>query len=200
MKSSSNHRTTSRRGQGGRGTYAGAVAGATILAAMATAACGSAQGSPPSTGRIEVVESAGIVGMLRPEAPVTLAPGQAVAVAGSALIVRFERVIEDSRCPRGTTCVWAGRARVELAARTSPSGPDREIEIEIGSPEKGFFELAGKRVVAEALEPAPKGDSQITPGAYRLRLSTPATKPPNGGRSSGGRGTSSGAARPDRDR
>jgi hypothetical protein len=193
MTSGAKHGTTKRTG---RWLYGGAIAGAAILTAVATAACSSAQGSPPSTGRIEVVEREGIVGTLRPDLPVTLAPGQAVAVAGSALIVRFERVLEDSRCPRGTTCVWAGRARVELAARTSPSGPDRPIEMEIGSPERGSFALAGKRIVAEALDPAPVADAPVSPGAYRLRLSTPATKAPNAGRSSGDRGKGSGSTRP----
>ena len=41
-----------------------------------------------------------------------VALGEAVAMDG--VTVRFVRVAEDSRCPPGVTCVWAGRAHVEL--------------------------------------------------------------------------------------
>lgn len=41
-----------------------------------------------------------------------VALGEAVAVDG--VEVRFARVAEDSRCPPDVSCVWAGRAHVEL--------------------------------------------------------------------------------------
>ncbi|MEL6616709.1 MAG: hypothetical protein AAFQ43_13285, partial [Bacteroidota bacterium] len=49
---------------------------------------------------------------------IVLEVGDAVQVDGYAL--RYVDLVEDSRCPEGTTCVWSGRAKVRLAA----SSPD----------------------------------------------------------------------------
>lgn len=40
--------------------------------------------------------------------------GQSVRVEGERLTVTFSRVAEDSRCPEGVQCVWAGNAKVVL--------------------------------------------------------------------------------------
>ncbi len=47
-----------------------------------------------------------------PTGEVRIALGESVAVDG--VPVRFVRIAEDSRCPPGVSCVWAGRAHVEL--------------------------------------------------------------------------------------
>jgi hypothetical protein len=158
----------------GRRRHAGKMplsAVAIALAALAgAAACGSAASSPPSTGRVETVERDTVIGTIRPGAPLRLAPGQSAAVAGTAMTVRFTRVLEDSRCPRGVTCVWAGRARVELAVRSTPNGPDRTMEVEVGSPDKGTVEVGGRKLIAEALEPEPQAKVPTSNDAYRLRL------------------------------
>lgn len=43
-----------------------------------------------------------------------LAHSAAVEVADTGLEVRFQGVLEDSRCPENARCIWAGNARVEL--------------------------------------------------------------------------------------
>jgi hypothetical protein len=128
--------------------------------------------APASTGRtsVEMRTGTGIVGSLRNGAPQKLAPGQAVAVAGSLATVEFARVIEDSRCPRGTTCVWAGRARVAMNVRISPSAPATAMELEVGSPEKGSVGIGDMRIVARALAPYPEAKVPIAAGDYRLEL------------------------------
>jgi hypothetical protein len=40
--------------------------------------------------------------------------GQWVTIEGERLRVTFDRVAEDSRCPEGVQCVWAGNAKVVL--------------------------------------------------------------------------------------
>src|SRR5688500_18294200 len=53
----------------------------------------------------------------------TLGPGESVSLADGVLSVRFERVTEDSRCPRGVNCVWEGDAVVAIvASRAGASG------------------------------------------------------------------------------
>ena len=45
--------------------------------------------------------------------------GKEAKVEGEDLKIAFVSVAEDSRCPEGATCVWAGNARVHLVARNS---------------------------------------------------------------------------------
>jgi len=40
---------------------------------------------------------------------------QSATVAGTPYAIRFENVVEDSRCAPDVQCVWAGRVRIELA-------------------------------------------------------------------------------------
>jgi hypothetical protein len=40
--------------------------------------------------------------------------GQQANVNGTSLRIRFEAVTNDSRCPQGVQCVWAGNAAVNL--------------------------------------------------------------------------------------
>ena len=57
--------------------------------------------------------------------PFRLSEGESVQMAGHAL--RFQSVVEDSRCPENTTCVWEGRAKVRLAVSNPAGGADAAI-------------------------------------------------------------------------
>ena len=48
---------------------------------------------------------------------IQLAPGEQAAFAQQQLLVEFVRVVEDSRCPSDTTCVWAGEAKLQISTR-----------------------------------------------------------------------------------
>ena len=97
-----------------------------------------------------------------------LAPGESARIEDRDVTVRFTSVLEDSRCPKEVTCVWAGRARV--AIEVGRDGQEaRTFELEIGAA-SATVEVEGLRLTAEALDPYPR-DSQTTPTeAYRLRL------------------------------
>lgn len=47
---------------------------------------------------------------------VKLRAGGGAVVEGEGLRVRFDSVANDSRCPEGVTCVWAGNAEVLIEA------------------------------------------------------------------------------------
>lgn len=55
-----------------------------------------------SCGRVDDIQ-----GLLNEE--LSLSIGQGVSITGEDLVISFEDVTEDSRCPRNVTCVWAGR-------------------------------------------------------------------------------------------
>lgn len=44
----------------------------------------------------------------------TLGPGQEAVIQSEDLHVRFDSVVEDSRCPAQVVCVWSGQARVAV--------------------------------------------------------------------------------------
>ena len=46
--------------------------------------------------------------------PFSLRVGQRIGLKRAGLRIRFVAVTEDSRCPAGVTCVWAGNAKVQI--------------------------------------------------------------------------------------
>jgi hypothetical protein len=47
-----------------------------------------------------------------PQIAIKMDLGETVEIDG--ILITFEKVLEDSRCPENVQCVWAGRARVEV--------------------------------------------------------------------------------------
>jgi hypothetical protein len=62
--------------------------------------------------------------------PFELRVGRTATVAGESLTVSFEGVPEDSRCPTGVQCVWAGNARVQVVL--SKDGKAAGVELNTG--------------------------------------------------------------------
>jgi hypothetical protein len=157
--------------------------GSAVLAlglTLAQLSCASGTGAAPSTGRATAAASTGRtstaeraseaapVAILGASAPVRLAPGESAGLPLRDARIRFDRVLEDSRCPTGVTCVWAGRARVAVSTRAGGTLESRSHELEVGSEEKGVLDIGGIRVRAVALEPHPKADIPADSDAYRL--------------------------------
>lgn len=46
--------------------------------------------------------------------PFKIKLGQTLEFQGTDLSITFEELLEDSRCPEGATCVWAGNGRVSI--------------------------------------------------------------------------------------
>jgi len=97
--------------------------------------------------------------------------GQQVQVGDYILI--FQEVEEDSRCPKGTNCIWAGRAVVKLSVLTPGKQPTEHKAI-FGQT-KGD-EKANTTVVLEGsysieltgLKPYPEADVEM--GPYVLKV------------------------------
>ncbi|RMF03037.1 MAG: hypothetical protein D6772_02670 [Bacteroidetes bacterium] len=76
-------------------------------------------------------------------------------------------VIEDSRCPRGTTCVWEGQAVVQLMVNKQAL----RLTLQAGDPTLAVKTLGPYRFEAQKLEPYPTdASSSIDPAAYVLTL------------------------------
>jgi hypothetical protein len=80
------------------------------------------------------------------------------------MLLPFEAVGGDSRCPVDVRCVWEGDA----AVRVTVSGRDGRTPIELHTADRlaspGSFD--GYRLYLQSLEPAPRAHVKIEPGEY----------------------------------
>ncbi len=120
------------------------VAGVLALAlALATASCAHA----PGAGRGQIF---------------ALDQGQAGRLASGGRIV-FANVVNDSRCPRGVTCVWAGTATARFQLVPDPSRRDTVSVLAVLSGGAGRDDAAaqlpvdtlGSRITLLELTPYP---------------------------------------------
>ena len=97
----------------------------------------------------------------------TLAPGQTVAVTGSALSVKFIGVSGESRCPIDAMCITGGNATVRLEVASSV-GTRRDVALETGS----LQPVTVSTITLELLElvPYPFSTTPIQPQDYRATI------------------------------
>lgn len=72
------------------------------------------------------------------------------------------RVLEDSRCPRDTECVWAGQARI--AARIALGNGEDTREMTMGEP----IRIANGALELVETYPEARADRTIHPSEYRF--------------------------------
>jgi hypothetical protein len=100
----------------------------------------------------------------------TLALGDSIPLDGTPYSVVFEKVIDDSRCPTGTTCVWEGNAQIQIMLREFASNkpPGGKLAVEVldlpvllNTSAKFPTEKNGSGLVVELrrLEPTPRADT-----------------------------------------
>jgi len=124
---------------------------AAILTCLALTACGTA-----------LTQNAQAVG---PGGGITLGVGEVASLAGTPVSLRFLGVIEDSRCPTDTTCVWAGEVKVnfEILERKKDS---RTVELKIGE----RANAGGRVITLQQVEPQPRSNVRIAASGYRAML------------------------------
>jgi hypothetical protein len=92
-----------------------------------------------------------IVAQVPFERPFRLAYSHAARVTGTRTRVRYVELLEDSRCPAGVTCVWAGRARVRIEVQR---GNGRPASIELATtPEANVANAGGVTWELQDVEP-----------------------------------------------
>lgn len=126
-----------------------------MLAVAAVAAACSADRSTPV--QPEPQESSSTV--------VALSVGESAEVGGRA--VTLIDVREDSRCPSGVQCAWAGDAAVEL--RVDGGGEPAVIVLHT-TLEPRSTAAAGLRLTLLRLEPQPRAGEPIPVGDYEASL------------------------------
>jgi hypothetical protein len=100
---------------------------------------------------------------------ISLALGEKAMVGD--LTIHFKEVLEDSRCPMGTTCVWQGRAKILV--ETKKNSVERD-EIIFGVLKDGetknhnFYTSEQVTLTATGVEPYPTKESGTTNLNYVL--------------------------------
>ena len=98
----------------------------------------------------------------------TLKFGQSARSEGSGLKITFASVREESRCPKGVTCVWAGNAKV-LIEISKDDGGSAAFQLNTNINPKSVRYL-GYELSLEKLDPYPRADEQLKPSDYEATL------------------------------
>jgi hypothetical protein len=95
--------------------------------------------------------------------------GRQVAAAKENLTLKFVAILEDSRCPEGVQCVWAGNARIELAV--TKTGEDT-ASLELNTNDRFPIEAQylGYLITLIDLQPYPKATKQISLQDYTVNV------------------------------
>jgi hypothetical protein len=107
----------------------------------------------------------GCVTVYPPDHPI--APGLEYARLGQVVTVGGPQVtplavLEDSRCPAGVQCVWAGRVRLSVRIGVARGATVREITA--GMP----LAVADGALTLVDVQPPPRRDKPIAPEDYRF--------------------------------
>ncbi len=99
----------------------------------------------------------------------SLAIGQSAIISGENLEIKFKEVVEDSRCPEGATCVWAGRVSV-IVEITENGAPYQMVLTHPGLTDEDAGETYKEYRLTFKVEPYPELGKEIATNEYRLLL------------------------------
>lgn len=99
----------------------------------------------------------------------SLSIGQRASIVDEDLEISFKEVIEDSRCPGGATCIWAGRVSclIELVHKGSSY---RMVLTEPGLKDEYSKERYQRYELMFHITPYPEAGKEISKDEYRLHL------------------------------
>ncbi|AFL80773.1 hypothetical protein Aeqsu_1280 [Aequorivita sublithincola DSM 14238] len=107
-----------------------------------------------------------------PKIGVKVPQGEIVVIKG--VSIKFLEVLEDSRCPTGVTCIWAGRARVKV--EITSEGKTEEKTLTFGEVRQGeekntnLFSSTKFSINGLALNPYPTSESTGKDKGYVLLI------------------------------
>ena len=106
-----------------------------------------------------------------PDGPVdvsiVLAPGETKSVAGTGLALRFDGVLNDSRCPGDAICITGGDAIVKIGVQES-GAPEAAYELHTGNLQPARHN--GLTIALADLSPYPFASRPFPPSDYRATL------------------------------
>jgi hypothetical protein len=98
----------------------------------------------------------------------TFKVGEQAVIKEAGLKISFSAVTEDSRCPKGVDCIWAGNGKLILKV-SAGGGKATPIELNTNvEPKQGRFH--GYDIKLVSLNPYPQKDVVIKHNAYAATL------------------------------
>jgi hypothetical protein len=83
--------------------------------------------------------------------------------AKSRLSVRFVELVEDSRCPTDTNCIWAGNAKIKI--RVSKNGRSHDLTLDTNGPNQAAI-AEGYSIKLMSLVPEPRSNIRVNRNGY----------------------------------
>ncbi|RZN40305.1 MAG: hypothetical protein EFT35_03095 [Methanophagales archaeon ANME-1-THS] len=117
-----------------------------------------------------------VAGCIRNQVDITVGPGegftigigQSARITGEDMVITFEEVIGDSRCPQNVVCLWAGVASSHV--RITHQGTRYSMVLN----QPGLTDQAQESFInytlTFSLHPYPRAGEAISPEEYRLTL------------------------------
>lgn len=115
-----------------------------------------------------LAHAAGSLKKVHVEREFDLRTGGEALVKEGGLRLKFGGVKEDSRCPEGVDCIWAGNGKITLTARL---GISKTVSFELNTmTEPRSYIYQGYEITLVRLAPYPKKDIKIKKGEYVVTL------------------------------
>lgn len=103
------------------------------------------------------------------ERQISVRVGKQKKESRSKLTIKFVSLVEDSRCPQGTNCVWAGNAKIKVAI--IESGREvKTVELNTNTGAKGDT-YGAYAFYLTSLTPTPKTNAKINANSYTATFS-----------------------------
>jgi len=97
-------------------------------------------------------------------ATIVLAIGQSARIEGTPLSIALEAIENDSRCPEGVQCVWAGDVSARI--RIEGNGNAQTVALNLNRNSTNIVH-GDHRITLTAVTPTPKATEKIDPKSYR---------------------------------
>jgi hypothetical protein len=95
--------------------------------------------------------------------------GERATISTERLSLTFQKVLEESRCPAGVTCIWEGNARIVLKAERPPAAASMlELNTSGRYPAEAAYE--GYTVRLRGVRPAPEHGRELDAAEYSAEI------------------------------
>jgi hypothetical protein len=82
----------------------------------------------------------------------------------SKLSIKFVELVDDSRCPTGVQCIWAGNGKIKVSIKRT-SGAAKIFEMDTNGPNNSVL-YAGYKITLTGLTPHPAENIRINRNGY----------------------------------
>lgn len=112
----------------------------------------------------------GTMGVQEVDQPFTIGIDEEVLVRGTHVLILFDRVSGDSRCPVDVTCPWAGNAAAAFFISLDNAGIPAQRAVLNTSLEPRALDMFGVEIRLERLRPRPYAGTPIDSASYVAEL------------------------------